>query len=213
MKNNSKKSKKPLQEIGDDAVKWEFFEEQFNINFNFKIKLENKTEKFSSEINLLDFVARSYAESSLTLSNKILNYSPNNSLVDIKYEAYRFLPAMFCFRHSVELRLKYFYMLIKRESFDNKHSLSELLKILKDNHFQSDIFDKAIEFINNFEGNKDEHFRYLIDTSFNCEYKIEIKKSDIENVIKFVKEIEKEYPKLKNKIRDSQTKIDCINQK
>lgn len=196
------KPTKPLKEIGAEAIQWELYNEGFNVCFKFYDDFITEGKVFS-EITLLEFVAKSYAESCLTLINKILDYTIQDSNSSIRYKAYRFLPAMFCFRHSIELRLKCLYMLLKRESFKNEHKLSNFLKILKDSGLKTTVFDKPIEFLSTCEKN-DGHFRYFIDTSFNCTNKIEIKKDDLKKVIEYIKAIETEYPELKIRIREQQ---------
>lgn len=165
--------------------------------FNDNIFYQGRT---FSEITLLNFVTKSYANSCLTLFKKLTEYNPKD-LDNIKNTniAYRYLPAMFTFRHYIELRLKTLYMILAKQSFTFNHNLSALLKEVKEAGFDKNVFDEPIKFIDKYEKHNDEHFRYLITKEFQCTKKLEIPMFQFDKIKKFIQDIEKVYDEIELK--------------
>ena len=88
------------------AILREYFEDEMCINFRFYDNLILGKETYSV-ITLLDFVAKSYADSCLTLFRRLEDYDFNNMPTQNNNISLRYLPAMFCFRHFIELKLKW----------------------------------------------------------------------------------------------------------
>ena len=109
-----------------------------------------------------------------------------------------YLPAMFCFRHYIELKLKYLYMYYNHETFNStSHNLQVLLdQLKKKNESPYKIFDDAIEFLKQYEkfvpngNNFDSYFRYLFDKQFNREEQLTIPIAEISKIENYILEIE-----------------------
>ncbi len=162
-------------------------------NFSFRFKLDQYNLKNFSEITELNFVAESYARACLTLLKEVNKYNLGNQTSINKKRIYRYLPAMFCFRHYLELRLKCLYMDLTKESFSMEHSLSKLLEEVKNAGFNMDSFDKAVEYISNLEKNDDSYFRYLISKSFKSVDKLTIPVHEFAKVNNWINKIEIDY--------------------
>lgn len=166
--------------------------DKININFY------DKKETFS-EYSTLCFVAESYKNSCLLLVEK-LEESKNCSVGRIKYLSTLYLPAMFCFRHYLELKLKQLYIWYYGESFitdKDGHKLNKLLKDLqKDENVKFEILSKAIGFIEehekfSFNGEKDaSYFRYLIDKNFESEKSLTFSLNYIDKIKLYLTELD-----------------------
>ena len=105
------------------------------------------TDNFS-EKTVFDFVATSYASSCLTLLNRMKDYRDAEDYRQKDQCSYRFLPAMFCFRHYVELKLKHLYMCYHQEEYMENHNLRKLCEDLKkENLFNMGVFDEPGRFV------------------------------------------------------------------
>lgn len=195
---NKKDTKRfPLTQSGVKyAILKTFYDDKIVVSFQFRDNMLFHGETFS-EITLLNFVAKSYANSCLTLFKKLTEYNPQETN-SIKNESisYRYLPAMFTFRHYLELRLKTLYMVLKKQSFNFDHNLSALLGELKESGFNSNVFDEPIKFIENYEKGNDEYFRYLITKNFQCTKKLEIPMFQFDKIKSIIQDIEKVYDEI-----------------
>jgi len=194
VQNKEKLKLKPKGYLG--ATEYQLFDSYARINFLFKGGLGDD-EMFVnfSEINILNFVADSYKCSCLTLFLKLREYVNVKTLAGTIYCAYRYLPAMFCFRHYIELRLKCFYMKQNREFCEvcNGHNLTEICNKIKEKGFSLKAIKQAIEYVNNIEKNDETFFRYLISPSYNCSKNIKIEMLEYDKIRGIITEIEKEY--------------------
>lgn len=152
------------------------------ILFNYTDPLFGETK---SEISVLEYVARSYGESCIYLLTQLKQY---DSYKHADYDHF-YLPAMFCFRHCLELRLKVLYMRYTQESFDNNHTLNGLLQKVKEAGFQESIFDEPVNYIENIECKQDAFLRYIISTNFEYPEYIDIPLSDCDKIINWVNQI------------------------
>ena len=210
MSKKCNKDKKILTEHGvDGALMLGFYDDLFKIQFEFYDNLIGDCETFS-EVTLLEYVANSYEKSCLTLFKCVDEYDLDKSINFNKNCSYRFLPAMFCFRHYVELKLKCLYMIINNRSFENEHDLEKLLKPIKDEGIDCKGFKKAINLINNYEKNDTSFFRYLIDTNFECVKEINVKIHIFNEIKSIINEITIEYREIRKTFRFSKKK-DLIN--
>lgn len=181
-------ARKPLKEKGLG-----FFNIKLNddkVIYNFHIGT-GSNESFS-EKNVLNFVARSYKESCLRLLEQMKHYKKDNEKLALLY-----LPAMFCFRHYLELKLKLLYLDWHNEEFWNTHDLNDLLDDLEKNSTcDMGTFRAPIDYITHLEqiNNKQtvEFFRYLIDPQFNCKESIEIPMYEFDKIFNFIANIERE---------------------
>lgn len=151
----------------------------------------------SSELLEFKFVVDSYFESAFTLLNEVEKYVLADNFNKKKICLLKYLPAFFCFRHYVELKLKYLFMKDTGCSFNTKeHTLSNLLEELKNETGTSyAVFDRAITYIEKQEkivGNQKQtaYSRYLVDTNFNFSKNILIVLDDIKTMKTLLKEIE-----------------------
>ena len=194
-----KKDRKHLQEKGiDGAIHKTYYKDKIVVDFrftdsNFRIDTENFSEK-----TVIDFVAKSYYKSCLSLLNQVSKYDYDSKYHEMDNCAYRYLPAMYCFRHYLELKLKYLYMVYANESFNaESHSLSTLLTELKSKGFTHNVFDKPVEYIESLEKipNSQQHscdfyFRYLIDRNIVCQESLEIPMFEYEKIKEYILDIE-----------------------
>lgn len=152
----------------------------------------------SSEFQVLEFVINSYKTSCITLLNELKRYTQLENVKDKITMLQYYLPAMFCFRHYIELKLKYLYMYYNHETFNSSsHNLQVLLdQLKKKNESPYKIFDDAIEFLKQYEkfvpngNNFDSYFRYLFDKQFNREEKLTIPIAEISKIENYILEIE-----------------------
>lgn len=192
------KQRKPLQEKGiEGAMQIAYSDDKIVVDFRFIDStilpgLENFSEK-----TIIDFVAKSYYKSCLTLLKQVNNYERSNIYSEMDNCAYRYLPAMYCFRHYLELKLKYLYMYFANESFNvDSHNLSNLLQELKDKGFSHNVFDEpvayieSLEIIQNNHSHADAYFRYLIDKNIICQETLEIPMFEFPKIKKFITDIE-----------------------
>lgn len=142
--------------------------------FRYTMKIDPAKTELVGDIRMLDFVALSYAESCLTLLKRLNEYNDEDSISANESRAYRYLPAMFCFRHYLESRLKYLYTEITRTQPNSQYGLTDLLNVVKQNGFSLSIFDEPIKFIDQIEKNRVEHFRYLITKKFTDADELEV---------------------------------------
>ena len=162
-----------------------------SIVFKFNDNIFN-SETFS-EITLLNFVAQSYADSCLTLLLRMEGYNIDASARENNFCSTRYLPAMFCFRHYLELKLKCLYMVLTRQSFDFNHKLNMLLEEVKQKGFSNNVFDEPINYIENIENGDEAFFRYLISTKFDCVDEINIPMFEFKRIKNFIIDIEQAY--------------------
>lgn len=193
-------ARKKLNETGySGAMGISYCEDKMLIDFriNYDPLGINVPESFS-EKTVLGFVTRSYADSCITLLDKMRKYKDAKTNTSKDYCAYRYLPAMFCFRHYLELKLKFLYLYYHNESFDTScHSLKGLLEDLKKNStFLSDVFDEPIAYISElekFEPNgkvEASCLRYLISNDFKCKEHLEIPMFELDKIKNFILRIE-----------------------
>ncbi len=97
----------------------------------------------------------------------------------------------------MELKLKYLYMHFANESFNvNSHSLSDLLRELKDKGFSNNVFDEPIAYIESLEviqnnrSYSDAYFRYLVDKNIICQESLEIPMFEFSKIRTFIADIE-----------------------
>ncbi len=198
---NQEKSKKPLTECGaDGGLLIDFTEDVLTIFFEYENNDFGQMKTFS-EITLLEYVASSYGESCLTLLRRVEQYNINNSINFNRDCSYRFLPAMFCLRQYIELKLKCLYMLVNRTSFDNNHNLKELASFIKQKGFPLNNFNVAINFVNKYEHKDAAFFRYMINKNFKCTKKISMNMHMYNQIHDMILNIENDYNKIKEKIR------------
>lgn len=181
-----KKVRKKLKETGSGFYNITLKPDKVEYNF----RIGSGTQESFSEKNVLNFVARSYKESCLNLLVQMKHYKKDNEKLAMLY-----LPAMFCFRHYLELELKLLYMDWHNEEFWNTHDLNSLLEDLeKNNTCDMGAFRAPIDYITQLEqiNNKQtvEFFRYLIDPQFNCKESIEIPMFELDKIFHFIGNIE-----------------------
>lgn len=187
----SSKDKYELKTVGAyKALSKTYFDNSVSVNFKFYDNLIFDGETFS-EITLIDFVAKSYAESCLTLLSKVNNYQVNDPVNISNYNIYRFLPAMFCFRHYLELRLKCVYMEVYFKSFEISHNLRVLYDNIKEYSPDFEVFEEPINYIDQFENSDEKFFRYLISTKFEPTDSINMPMHDYSKVKNYISNIEK----------------------
>lgn len=166
---------------------------------NFKINKKNnkgKIEECFSEIEVINFVANSYKNSCLKLLQEMKKYRTQNDWESTQNFIYNYLPAMFDFRHYLELKMKLLYMDWHNESFHKEHKLSDLLANLEKVTKQSFlIFREPINYIENIEKSLNglpcvEYFRYLIDKDFNSVKQLKIPMFEFDNIFNYIYQIE-----------------------
>ena len=150
-----------------------------------------------AELTEFKFVVDSYFESCFVLLTEVEKYATSDSFKDKKRCLLKYLPAVFCFRHYIELKLKYLYMQHSGNSFNtNEHALSKLLDELKTvSGLDYAIFNNAISYIEEIEKTvNNERFdafsRYLVDKKFNFSKKLSIVLNDIKRMKRALVEIE-----------------------
>lgn len=194
----SEEIRKKLNEKGiEGAMAITYGEDRMIIDFKTPNGFLGMDGESFSEKTVFDFVATSYASSCLTLLSRMKEYYKAEDYRKKDQCSYRFLPAMFCFRHYIELKLKYLYMCYHQEEYLGNHNLRKLCEDLKkDNLFDMGIFDEPIEYIEKIEkfipnGKVDEsYFRYLANKNFQFQEHLEIPFSDIEKIENYIREIE-----------------------
>ena len=145
-----------------------------------------------NEVTLLNFVAQSYAKSALELYKKVAEYDSEDANEE-KDTTYFYLPAKFCFRQYLELKLKCLIMIYKEKSFKTIHKLSSLLEEVKKSGFNYQVFSEPIQYIENIENGDCTLFRYLIDKDFNSKRNFLIPMFDYEKVKQYIDNIENKY--------------------
>ena len=194
----SKSSRKRLSEKGIVGAMALYYEEdKMTIDFCPSNNLLGLDGESFSEKTVFDFVAKSYASSCLTLLNRMKEYHNTEDYTIRNQCSYRFLPAMFCFRHYIELKLKHLYLYYHKEEYMETHNLRKLSEDLKkDNLFNMGVFDEPIEYIEKIEkfipnGKVDvTYFRFLANNNFQFQKKLELPFGDIEKIENYIKEIE-----------------------
>lgn len=191
--------RKSLNEVGvGGAISTTYKENQIEIDFRVKghpLGIDD-SEQFS-EKTVLDFVVRSYASSCLTLLKRMENYKDAETYHDMNECALRYFPALFCFRHYLELKLKYLYMCYTNQTFNiASHNLMDLHSELKEVGFNHNVFDKPIQYIKdreyymNVSDGDASVFRYLIKRDFQCKEKLIIPMSEFTTIKDFILDIE-----------------------
>lgn len=183
---------KTTNTVGIDMLDWQSNQNKVNVLFRYTMRSAPEETKLTGDIRLLDFVARSYAESCLTLIKRIKELEDADSLSMNEAKAYRYLPTMFCFQHYLEVRLKYLYMEITRTQVDTNYNLTDLLDAIKQNGFYLNIFDEPIKFIDQIEKNRIEHFRHLITEKFAGADQLVIPNYEFDKIKGYITNIEKQ---------------------
>lgn len=196
-----KKSKK-LSARGYQALKYEFREDWFTLNLCFKGGMdfgEEDIENFSEEM-VFGYLATSYANSCLTLISILENYNTTEDLIVKRNIASHFLPAMFCFRQYVELKLKELYVNIKKELPNFNHDIESLKNAIENElDFNIIAFNEALDFIKAKEKKSQTFFRYLSKNASEFVDKIEFCVAEFGVVRKIIEEINKCVPQIKNR--------------
>lgn len=188
------KPRKNLSEIGTGFYRVTKKSDKVIYAFRTKVKsLNNAIQENFSEKNVLYFVARSYKDSCLKLLQQMKSYDNNITLSENL--ALLYLPAMFCFRHYLELQLKLLYMDWHKEEYCDSHDLNLLLENLeKNNTCNMSVFKEPIEYITKLEQingkSAVEFFRYLINREFECKESIEIPMFEFDKIFHFIGNIE-----------------------
>ena len=132
------------------------------LQFEYDATTKEGIETQFCELGELTYVAESYFRSSLKLLSEV-------DKIDITKEekynynlSFYFLPAMFCFRHYVELKMKIVYLDIKKDEFIFNHELQYLRDKIESLGFTKHCFDDAIALIDSYEKGQVEFFRYLL---------------------------------------------------
>lgn len=132
------------------------------LQFEYDATTKKGVETQFCELGELTYVAESYFRSSLKLLSEV-------EKIDITKEdkhnynlSFYFLPAMFCFRHYVELKMKIVYLDIKKDEFIFNHELQYLREKIESLGFTKHCFDDAIALIDSYEKGQVEFFRYLL---------------------------------------------------
>ena len=145
--NKGKQSKK-LKATGYQALQYNLGEDEVSVDFRFIGGLDGEDLENFSEQKILDYLATCYANSCLTLLSSLEKYTQTENLIEKRNIAYRYLPAMFCFRHFVELKLKGIYVEIKNEMPDFNHDLEKIKKIIEENLNKPLIaYQQALDFL------------------------------------------------------------------
>ena len=195
----TKTERKSLQERGvEGAIHRTYYKDRVVVDFRFSDdNFRTNTENFSEKA-VIDFVAKSYYKSCLTLLNQLNNYKYSDKYRLMDECSYMYLPAMFCFRHYIELKLKYLYMIYANESFNVKsHCLQDLLDELKDKGFKHNVFDEPVKYIESLENipnsqqhSSDFYFRYLVDRDIVCQETLEIPILECKKIQQYILDIE-----------------------
>ncbi len=153
-------------------------------------------EKEPSELLELKFVVDSYFESCCVLLQQVKKYQHAKNFQTQKKYILKYLPAFFCFRHYVELKMKYLYMLYTRNTCPTTHDLTNLKTQLCDaTGCRFDIFSKAISFIERNEHVDEnarcvEYSRYLADRNFNFANSVSVDMDEVAEMLERIIEIE-----------------------
>ena len=132
------------------------------LQFEYKATTQKGVETQFCELGELTYVAESYFRSSIKLLSEVEKIDITK---DYKYNynlSFYFLPAMFCFRHYVELKMKIVYLDIKKDEFIFNHELQCLRDKIESLGFTKHCFDDAIALIDSYEKGQVEFFRYLL---------------------------------------------------
>ena len=191
MSNN--KDRKPLKEKGAHEYYARIEPDRVIYDFRIPKAVEKEPQEKVSEKNLLYFVALSYKHSCLKLLEQMRKYDKNTD--NYKSLAKYYLPAMFCFRHYIELELKLLYMDWHNEEFLHEHRLDKLLEDLEKNSTcNMSVFKAPLDYLAQLEQINNnpnvEFFRYLIDTNFVCKESIEIPMFEYDKILNFIVQIE-----------------------
>lgn len=192
MSKNKKETRKLITNT-DGVYLYKFYDDKITIDF----RVDGEP---YSELSVLKFITDSYKNCCLELLAKFEHYNFHDLEKKNIHLASFYLPAMFCFRHYIELKLKYLYAHYYKESFlmnSDGHKLKKLLEDLQKRYNNKfGIFNKAIEWIDNHEKIKpledsiDSYFRYLADKEFNFESHLEISITEIKEWIENIGELE-----------------------
>lgn len=154
------KEEEPLQESGCiNAVIVNTDDEKCYIQFEFKAN----GQKHFIDRNVIGFVAESYYLSAMNLIANIEKIKETKNLKEHYFYAKYYLPALFCFRQYLELKLKLMYMKLNETQFLSGHKLEDLLKALKMLGFTHSCFEQPISFYKNIEKGCVELTRYMVD--------------------------------------------------
>ncbi len=178
---NKKSVSRPLYILYDEK----------EINIPIKSNVEALKNETFNKVALQNFVAQSYAESCLTLLQRVDNYVISDSNLKKHSCALRYFPAMFCFRHYLELKLKYLYMRLTDKEFDtNSHKLSELLNEVKHEGFKYNVFDEPVKYVEDIEEGPD-YFRYIMNKALDCSANnLKISVFQFDKIREYITEIE-----------------------
>ena len=136
------------------------------LHFQYETTSLNGVETQFDEFGELTYVAESYFRSSIKLLSDVDKISDSKD-TKLNYKlSFYFLPAMFCFRHYVELKMKITYLNLTKDKFIVNHDLHFLRQNIEQQGFVNHCFDEAIELIDSYEQGHDEFFRYLLSKDF-----------------------------------------------
>ena len=161
------------------------------LNFEYDLTNDEMVETQFCEIGELSYVAESYFRSAIQLISKVDEIESETEIKKQYNLSFYFLPAMFCFRHYVELKLKIIFLQMKKDKFYITHNLKEMKDEIENMGFTKHCFDEAIELIDSYENGQVELFRYLLNKTnneFTNEIKIQHKTK--EKMLKFYRQIE-----------------------
>lgn len=177
-----------------------FYEYKF---YEDKIYIDFRVGNFPcAELAVFEYVTASYKNAALLLLLELEKYDALDNKIYKQCSTTFFLPAMFCFRHYIELKIKCLYMWYYKEGLlldngKNSHKLKELFeKLQKTSNNKFSVFTRAIDYIEKYEkfsiDNKSNpsYFRYLTDKNYKFEEHLEIPISDTKIIKNFITEIE-----------------------
>lgn len=161
-----------------------------SLHFEYDIQNNGTNETQFSEIGELSYVAESYFKSAIYLISKVDDIEHETDTKKQYNLSFYFLPAMFCFRHYVEMKLKIVFLRMKKDKFFIIHNLNDMKDEIENMGFTKNCFKEAIDFIETYEKGQVEFFRYLLDKSnvFTKEFKIKNKMK--EKMVKIYEHIE-----------------------
>ena len=196
------KISKKVSASGYQALEYEFGDDWYTVNFSFNggmDKDEEDIENFSEEM-VLGYLATCYANSCLTLISILEKYNTTENLTEKRNIASRYLPAMFCFRQYVELKLKELYIDIKNELPNFIHDI-EVLKNSIERELKVNIvaFDQALDFIKDKEKRSQTFFRYLSKNASEYVDKLQFCVAEFDTVRKLILNIGKCSQEIKNR--------------
>lgn len=175
MANNQKnKTKKPVKNyLGECKYKYE--SDKVIIDFT-------NQNGDPAELAVFYNLSQSYLNAALILFDNTKKFMTRQEIGTRNKNVFLYVPAFFCFRHYIEMQLKYFYMRYVKEQFENIHDLKDLLNALKDKNCPIyTYFVEAVDFIQKHE-KYDSQFRYLATKQFEFEKQLVIDMKDIEKV-------------------------------